>query len=428
MTRQRPLFAVLYDLGAVPAGEIGAGLADLGDVVFLVPRESAHVAQLRPVMEMLGEVRTLTGDTATDVRLLREISPDAVLNFCEHLVRQAAEFAAALGLPGNSPHTARLFTDKALQRRTLREKGVEKTVAHPLDTLGDWDAALAAVGLPAVVKPVAGALSRQVHALRDKEEAAAVHARLAALEAEGAWVPFVVEEYLEGRPCAPFGDFVSVESLCLPTGITHLAVTGKTPVMPPFRSTGRIWPSPLPQEEEQEVADLVTRALEAIGAERGFAHTEVKLTPDGPRIIELNGRLSGFVNMMSRESCDLDLVRIGALAALGEPMALAPFSFGGRVHFQYNNLAPLRPCRLEAVHGAEAVRALPGVTTYRAFAHPGDDLPGGTMTSFLDAVSGVCDSHEAVVCTIEAVRSALTFDLRFDDGARAVNGMDLPHY
>ncbi|MFJ5561775.1 hypothetical protein ACIQCD_31265 [Streptomyces sp. NPDC093250] len=161
MTRQRPLFAVLYDLGAVPAGEIGGGLADLGDVVFLVPQGSAHVAQLRPVMEMLGEVRTLTGDTASDVELLRKMSPDAVLNFCEHLVRQAAELAAALGLPGNSPNTARLFTDKARQRRALREKGVEKTVAHPLDTLGDWDAALAVVGLPAVVKRSSHLVSRR---------------------------------------------------------------------------------------------------------------------------------------------------------------------------------------------------------------------------------------------------------------------------
>ncbi|MFJ5561774.1 acetyl-CoA carboxylase biotin carboxylase subunit family protein, partial [Streptomyces sp. NPDC093250] len=277
-------------------------------------------------------------------------------------------------------------------------------------------------------KPIAGALANQVHALRDKEEVAAVHARLAALEAGGAWVPFVVEEYLEGRPSAPFGDFVSVESLCQPTGITHMAVTGKTPILPPFRSTGRMWPNPLSQDEEREVADLVTRALKAIGAECGFVHTEVKLTADGPRIIELNGRLSAFMNTMSRESWGLDLVRIGALAALGEPVALAPFSFGRSVYFQYHNLAPLRPCRLEAVHGADAVRARAGVTTYRAFAHPGDDLSGGTKTTFLDVISGVCDSQEAVVHTIEAVRSDLTFDLRFDDGVRSVNGMDLPLY
>lgn len=426
--RTRPRIAVLYDLGAVPAGEIGAGLADLGDVTFLVPAGSGHVEQLRPVMEMLGDVRALAGEPAADARLIRTIAPDAVLTFCDDLIRPAAALAAAAGVPGPSERTARLFTDKGLQRRALREAGVDRTRAVVIEALAQWDAALDDIGLPAVVKPVSGTLSLHTFAVHTTEDRAEVHAYLERLADAGQWGPFIVEEYLRGRPNAPFGDYVSVESVCTPEAITHLVLTDKTPVMPPFRGTGRIWPSHLPEAEQREVLDLVGDALHVVGADRGFTHTEVKLTADGPRIIEINGRISGYVNMMARETCGVDLVDMGARVALGEALPLAPFDFGGKVFFQYNNLAPLRPCRLEGVEGADEVRALPGVTAYRAFVRPGTDLAGGTSTRTLDALSGVGESHEAVLEAIDAARAALTFELRFADGARRLSGLELPAY
>ncbi|AUG77454.1 hypothetical protein CFP65_2629 [Kitasatospora sp. MMS16-BH015] len=424
----RPRFAVLYDAGAVPAGEIGAGLADLGEILFLVPRHSAHVDNLRSVMELLGEVHELTGDQEADLRLVRGLAPDGILTFCEDLLRPAAEFAEALGLPGQSPHAARVFTDKGMQRRILREAGVDTTRTFLLAAPTDWAEAVAAVGLPAIVKPVTGSRSRDAYSFRDPAEAEAVRERLERIAAAGLWEPFVVEEYHEGRPSEPFGDYVSVESLCTPSGITHLVLTGKTPVMPPFRGTGRIWPSHLPAAEEAEVLDLVTAALEAVGADHGHAHTELKLTARGPKLIELNGRISGHVNMMARESCGTDLVRATGLLALGEDPQLAPFDFGGKVHFQYNNLSPLTACTIEAVDGAEAVRSLPGVTGYRSFVRMGDQLPGGTSTLTLDALSGVGDSHAEVARTIEAARAALTFTFGMPEGPRRVNGLDLARH
>ncbi|MFE5791322.1 ATP-grasp domain-containing protein [Streptomyces sp. NPDC056503] len=424
-TRPRPLLAVVYDAGSVPAGEIGSGLDELGEVVFLVPPGSAHVEQMRPVMELLGEVRELTGAPERDAELVRALRPDALLTFSEGMIRTAAELGAACGLPGHSPRTARLFTDKALQRRALREAGVERTRTRLVESPDAWPSALSAVGLPAIVKPVTGWCSRDTYSMRTPAEAEAAWAAVTEATASAGWSPFVVEEFFEGRPSGPFGDYVSVESACTRDGVVHFALTGKTPVMPPFRGTGRIWPSPLPADEEAEILGLVTRALEAVGGGRGLTHTEVKLTPDGPRVIEINGRISGYVNMMARESCGVDLVRAAGLIALDRDPELRPFEFGGRVHFQYNNLAPLYPCRLERVYGAERVRALPGVTAYRNFVRPGDELSGTSQTMTLDTVSGVCDSHESVIRTIEAARAALDFEFRSARGVHRVNGLEL---
>lgn len=429
MTAARPLIAVVYDAGAVPAGEIGAGLADHADVVFLVPPDSAHVEQLRPVMRLLGEVRTLSGEQDRDDALVRSLAPDAVLTFSERMIRPAARLAAAAGRGGPSEHTARLFTDKGLQRLALREAGVDKTRTQVLDSLEQWEAALEAVGLPAIVKPVTGWSSRDTYAMPDAQAARQVHERLKGIFAQAPGARFILEEFLEGRTDdAPFGDYVSVESACTPKRINHFVLTGKTPVVPPFRGTGRIWPSHLPEAEQEEIHDLVTRALRAVGADRGFTHTEVKLTPDGPRIIEINGRISAHIAMMARESLGVDLVWAGARIALGLEPDLPAFDFGGKVHFQYNNLAPVAPARLEAVHGGSEVRSLPGITAYRGFARPGDELPGGPGTVCLDTISGVCEDHPAAAELIDRARRTLVFDLRLGQEAVRIRGIDLPGY
>lgn len=425
----RPLVAVVYDIGAVPAGEIGAGLAGHADIVFLAPRDSAHAAQLRPVMELLGEVRELSGHAEEDEDLVRGIAPDAVLTFSEPMVRRAARLAAAAGRFGWSAHTARAFTDKALQRQVLRAAGVDKTRTYLLWSVTDWDDAVDAVGLPAILKPVTGWSSQNTHAVYSAKDVPRAREWLAEVFASDPGVNFVLEEFLVGREGdEPYGDFVSVESVCTPSRISHFMLTGKTPVMPPFRGTGRIWPSHLPSHEEREIYALVTRALQAVGADRGFAHTEIKLTPDGPRIIELNGRVSGHINLLAHSVFGVNLVWVGAQLALGLESEAPSFDFGGKVYFQYNNLAPVMPARFAAVRGAKDVKGLPGVTSYRSFVQPGDELPGGPGTTCLDAVTGACEDHAAVADVIDRARRALTFDLYFDNNKRSIKGIDLPAY
>lgn len=425
----RPLVAVVYDVGAVPAGEIGIGLDEHADIVFLIPHDSAHAEQLRPVMEQFGDIRELSGHAAKDDDLVRVIAPDAVLTFSEPMVGLTARLAAAAGRFGLSPDTTRAFTDKARQRQVLRAAGIDVTRTYLLRSARDWQDAVGAVGLPAILKPVTGWASRNTYAVYSVKDVPCTRERLEELFKADPDTSFVLEEFLVGRAGdEPYGDYVSVESICTPTRISHFVLTGKTPVMPPFRGTGRIWPSHLPGREEREIYDLTSRALQAVGATCGFAHTEIKLTPEGPRIIELNGRISGHIALLARSAFDVNLVWIGAQLALGLEPEKPSLDFDGKVHFQYNNLAPVRPARFEAVRGAKEVKNLPGVTAYRSFVRPGDELPGGPGTICLDAVTGACPDHRAVAEIIDLARRALTFDLCFGEERRSVSGIDLPTY
>ena len=425
----RPLVAVVYDIGAVPAGEIGIGLADDADIVFLTPGDSAHAELLRPVMEQFGEIVELSGDAQKDDDLVRGVAPDAVLTFSEPMVRLTARLAAAAGRFGFSRHSACLLTDKARQRQALREAGIDMTRTYLLRSVEDWEDAVNAVGLPAILKPVIGWASKNTYAVYSVKDIPRARERMAEIFRTDPDTEFVLEEFLVGRDGdEPYGDYVSVESICTPTRTSHFVLTGKTPVMPPFRGTGRIWPSHLPADEEREIYNLTTLALQAVEADRGFAHTEIKLTPEGPRIIELNGRISGHIALLARSAFDVNLVWIGAQMALGLEPETPSFGFGGKVHFQYNNLAPVRPARFEAVRGAKDVKNLPGVTAYRSFVRPGAELPGGPGTICLDAVTGACPDHRAVAEVIDLARRTLTFDLCFGNERRSIKGIDLPAY
>lgn len=413
--RDRPLLAIAYDDGAVSPGEVGVALAELGDVVFLVP-DTAHVAAMRPVLAQLGAVRDLSGDARNDAEVVRELAPDALVTFSERLIRTTAKLARAAELPYHSPDTALLLTDKTRQRAALRAAGVDDVRTAPLDSLADWPAALALVGLPAVVKPVRGAGSRHTHPVHDEEEALRVLTEVFAdLPPAPSGEPrLTMEEMLVGRDRLPLGDYASVESLCGPEGVTHLAVSGKLPLVAPFREPGRYWPTQLPDDERRAVLDLVTRALEALGVRHGLTHTEVKLTPEGPRLVEVNGRIGGHVNGLARTACGVDLVHAAVLQALGRPTGLGPLR-PDRVHFQHNGLAPVRPCRLVSVDGAAAVRAMAGISGYRSFVRPDERLPGGVMTRELDVLWGVADTHEEMVRVVRDALETLHYTFDFTD-------------
>jgi biotin carboxylase len=400
--------AVVYDHGAVSPGEIALGLGDLGEVVFLVP-ESPHTRTMRPVIERLGPLVPLTGDH--DVDRIRPYRPAAILTFSEPALPATASLAAALGLPFHSAETTRLLTDKISQRARLRASGVDDVRGYPVRSPDDWPEARSRVGLPAILKPGHGQGSRHTHVLGDDESARELIARVLARSGE----PYLlVEELLVGRESGPFGDYVSVESMCATDGVTHLAITGKLPLAAPFRETGRFWPARLTPAERSQVLDLATRALRALGVTTGLTHTEIKLTDDGPRVIEVNGRLGGHVNLLARQACGADLVRLAGQQALGGPRP-EPLPTPDAVYFQHNTLTPTAPCRLTGVTGAAEIRKAKGINGFRLYARIGDSFPASVMTRHLDILWGRSEDHAGMIDCLNDALPQLSYDFQFED-------------
>jgi biotin carboxylase len=112
----------------------------------------------------------------------------------------------------------------------------------------------------------------------------------------------LVEEYLDGPE-------ISVDAVVHQGEVTPMYLGRKqTGFAPYFEETGHILDSGDELLADAELTVLLQRTHEALGFRTGWTHTEVKLTPGGPKIIEVNGRLGG------------DLIPyLGVLAAGGDP-------------------------------------------------------------------------------------------------------------
>ena len=87
---------------------------------------------------------------------------DGALTFSDDLLVDTARFAAERGLPGQPVATIEAFRDKFVQRSVLAGAGLPGPRFARIAGPDDVPAALAAVGLPAVLKPTRGSGSALV--------------------------------------------------------------------------------------------------------------------------------------------------------------------------------------------------------------------------------------------------------------------------
>lgn len=403
----RPLLLVMHDVGAArPTGIVASARAHC-DTVFLAdlsrPAVAAELAAAGPAVEVL-DVRGLSPDELVAAAV--ELAPSGVVAFSDSQLESAARVAAACGLPYHRLDVVARLADKLLQRRALAEAGVQATVSVPVGAAADLPDALARTGLPAVLKPRRGAGSVDTCLVRSAVECATAYAELFGDGTRAC----VLEEYLCGDPALagePWGDYVSVESIVRDGRIRTIAVTGKLKLVPPFRETGMFVPAVLPPGAEAELIRLERAALRAVGVEHGTTHTELKLTPDGPRVIEVNGRLGGHVTDILRRACGVDLLELTVLAALGLPSD-PPEPRWTQVAFQYlltapdDHAAPGDPDRLDDLAD------LPGVEFVDA-AVPSDwhpDWRSGTEWH-LGTVYGSVPDHPALHTAVTTLDTAL---------------------
>jgi biotin carboxylase len=91
----------------------------------------------------------------------------------------------------------------------------------------------------------------------------------------------------------------------------------------PQTSRDRVFvPAAVDDASRDLVLDLATAATKALSVRTGFLDTEIKLTPSGPRVIEVNGRLGGGLPDLLQQAAGFDLLRWTLRAALGEPVTV----------------------------------------------------------------------------------------------------------
>ncbi|MFC8192250.1 acetyl-CoA carboxylase biotin carboxylase subunit family protein [Cellulomonas sp. NPDC057328] len=250
---------------------------DRFEVVVLTDADPATVLR-EDVDASLGQVLHAGREEWESV--VRSAQPAEVVSNDEYCVVECARLRAATGLPARHPAHLEGYRDKVLMKRRLEAAGVpvpRHMSFEPVVTSGPAvaDRVVAAVGLPAVVKPRREANSRGVEVLADVE---AVLGWLARHDGETGWQ---VDEFVAG----PLGH---VNAL-VRRGEVRPVQVGRYlgPLLGLDR--GRVlggWT--LPADTPQAVAahELNGRVVDALGSDGEFVvHTEFATTPDGRLVV-----------------------------------------------------------------------------------------------------------------------------------------------
>jgi|tagenome__1003787_1003787.scaffolds.fasta_scaffold20973011_4 hypothetical protein len=406
---------VVYDKGAVSPIDI---LQRVPVPLIVVLADSKHAQRMRPLFaESCRAVHDLAdGDLLAKLGRYRLTG---IQTFSEPMLPSTSALATALGLPFHDATVVGLLTRKDAQRQRLRDTGVDKTVSVTLTDADEWDAAVAQIGLPVVIKPTSGVSSRNTVLVDSVDTGRELIGPI--LGEEGS---VVVEEYLSGISVPePWGDYVSVETVVQHGDVLHVAVTGKLRLAPPFRECGQFWPAMLSPAVHSDVLALADGAVKSLGVVSGILHIEIKLTPTGPRIIEVNGRVGGFIPELARHAAGIDLIDVGARIACGEHVELPPVE-PDRVYFQFTTPAPVEEGVVTAVCRKGDLSDIPGLVGYTPLVRRGDAV-GGFGTTDLNLVSVEAADHDALVPVIDMIMDRIEFEFQFDGRRVARSARDL---
>lgn len=401
-----PRLAVFHEDASAPVFDLVRAARDLCRIVWIVGWSEEEPAL--PALSRFGEVIDLSGvDANGAVDRVVDAGPDGVAVFNDSPMRLAAEVATRLGLPFHTRSTARLLTDKFEQRKALREAGVASPLFVAVPSLNP----LAAVPLPAVLKPRAGAAARDTFLIEARDQ----FERALAMCSPGE--ELILEEWLPDRlqQSELAADVVSVESVLCDGAIEHLMVTGRLRYAPPFRDTGCFAPSELDSNDRRAVEELATAAAVALGMRHGMAHTEVKMTPDGPRLIEVNGRLGGVVGGLVARLGGPSLIEWAMRLALGLDVRPLPVLAPGPVSFTRFIVAPPTATRVVSIDGIHEVRELEGVDDVIVNRGVGAsiDVQSGYLSHVLE-IDGVAASHTDLLSLVAKIDSSVRLQFDYD--------------
>jgi biotin carboxylase len=265
----------------------------------------------------------------------------------------AARIAARLGLSHPlEPETAASAVSKLRQRQRFAEAGVSQPRWRLLDTPSQG----ASLDVPCVVKPPDRQGQRGLSLVRSQDELGPALHRAAEASRTGA---VLVEELVEGAE-------VTVNAFSVDGSFYPLTVTDRLTAEPPAFGVAlaHAWPSHADGGDAAEAARL---AVEAIGIRSGPTYTQVRISPEGPKVMEVAARLGGGHDAeVCRVALGIDLNVLAIEAALGQRVELPrPRPVGGAcVRFLVPPQGKLRA--VEGVADASRQRGVVDVGVYRS--------------------------------------------------------------
>lgn len=281
----------------------------------------ARSREIHPVIEHAEHVLTTeTNDVPALIEFLRAqhaiLKFDGVVTICDYYIDTVAQVAQALGLPQAFSANVVMERRKDQVREAIERAGLPNP---KFAVTASWDETrreAQRIGYPLIVKPTDLASSAFVRLIHDEGE---LRQSFDALEQfprnfrdQARVTLLLLEEYM-------LGEEVSVEACTYRGRTTVIGITDKSVTgFPYFIEDGHMFPAKLDPAQATAIEALVCGALEAVGHDHGISHTEVKLTANGPRIVEINPRPGGnYIAELIQRVTGIDLLDAQIELALG---------------------------------------------------------------------------------------------------------------
>jgi biotin carboxylase len=336
--------------------------------------QSAQAGQSHPLFRYASQVlRVETNDLAVLIPFLQQQHAqqpfDAVITVCDYYIETVIAVAQALGLGAPFPRQVAQVRQKHLLRQALdyaELPNVRYRLAHSWPEL---QAAANQLGYPCVLKPVDLASSAYVSLIQNEQELASAYQNLGAFRNnfrdQAREQIFLLEEYLAGPEFSV--ESYSFQGRTSIIGITDKSVTGS----PYFIENGHMFPANLDAQAYSQLCEYVLAVLDALDFEHGIAHTEVKLTAQGPRIIEVNPRTPGnYIVELIEQVTGLNLLELFVKLALQQDSPIVTQQITDRsaaIAF----LVAQQAGTIESVQGADQWASKPDLLRWDLQARPG---------------------------------------------------------
>lgn len=347
--------------------------------------------------------RCSIADKEKILELAKKYSIDGILASVDAGVRSTAYVAKQLGLPGISEEAAFMGTDKVAMRKRLKERGVPVPEFYEVKNKEEYYKAVLQFTDKCIVKAADSSGSRGIYELKDltnQQEIDYAYDYCVQFSGSG---ELLVEEMMEGQEiCA---ETLSSDGICYP-----IQVTDQQHKIPPyFTDSGYNQPSMLPKDTVDRIKQIAIDANMAIENYQGSSCTEMIVTKDGPKIVELGVRLAGdfMTTKMVPLSNGVDMPGDVVKIALGEPIDVTPtLNKASCVRYFMKERVGI----IKAITGIEEARKVPGVVEIGTLKNIGDEAtPLRKSSDRLGYVIAQMDTPEEAIASAEKALSLIDF-------------------
>lgn len=339
-----------------------------------------------------------TIDISAVLECARKHDINAIMTLASDMpMRTVAAVAKDLHLVGIDESTALKATNKAVMRQCLYENDVPVPKFFKVSNEAQYMNAVSQFEGAFIVKPADNSGSRGVylvenHTDKDVVNIAYKHSRKYSRNGD-----VVVEEFMRGPE-------VSVESLTVDGECHIVQITDKlTTGAPHFVEMGHSQPTQLTHDIAERICEITKAATKAIGISNGPSHTEIIVTEEGPKIVELGARLGGdcITTHLVPLSTGVDMVKCCIDIALGnEPDIQKKVERGAAIRYFKQKQGIIK-----SISGINDAMMVSGVCEINLIRSVGDDVAdiessaarmGFVISTAEDAFSAIKVAEKAI--------------------------------